>query len=184
MIKALKKIYNHFIRRKRELYIQDLVDKGLKIGRNSIPVADFFFDPSHCFLIDIGDNVTFAPNVRLIAHDASSKFLTGYTKIAKITIQNNCFIGDSVIVLPGVTIGEGSIIGTGSIVTKDVPPNSIAVGSPAKVVSTTSVYKEKLENKIADGKLFDESYQIHAITHGKKSELLDSLQDGTDCFIR
>ncbi|AFU98946.1 acyltransferase [Simiduia agarivorans] len=184
MIKVLKKIYNHFIRRKRELYIQDLVDKGLKIGKNSIPVADFFFDPSHCFLIDIGDNVTFAPNVRLIAHDASSKFLTGYTKIAKITIQDNCFIGDSVIVLPGVTIGEGSIIGTGSIVTKDVPPNSVAIGSPAKVVDTTEKYKNKLKSQMTNSKQFDESYHIQIASESKRKEILESIEASGTCFIK
>ena len=49
------------------------MQKGLKIGKNVEIIDTFFFDPSHCFLISIGDNCTICPNVRLIAHDASTK---------------------------------------------------------------------------------------------------------------
>ena len=53
-----------------------------------------------------------------------------------ITIEDNVWLGGRVIVLKGVTVGEGSVVAAGSIVTKDIPPRSIAVGSPAKVVRT------------------------------------------------
>lgn len=52
----------------------------------------------------------------------------------QVLIEDNVWIGEFVSILPGVTIGKGSIIGTMSVVTKDIPPNSIAVGSPAKVI--------------------------------------------------
>nr|pir galactoside O-acetyltransferase homolog - fission yeast (Schizosaccharomyces pombe) [Schizosaccharomyces pombe] len=57
-----------------------------------------------------------------------------------IKIQDNVWIGMGVIVLPGVTIGEGSVIGAGAVVTKDIPPNTLAVGSPAKPI-------RKIENE-------------------------------------
>ena len=53
-----------------------------------------------------------------------------------ITIGDNVWLGGHVIVLPGVTIGDGSVIGAGSVVTGDIPPRSLAVGTPAKVIRT------------------------------------------------
>lgn len=59
-----------------------------------------------------------------------------YELISPITIGNNVWIGSSAIVLPGVSIGDNSIIGAGSVVTRSVPTDSLAIGSPAKVVRT------------------------------------------------
>lgn len=58
----------------------------------------------------------------------------GMTKPKKIVIKNDVWLGSRVIVLPGVTIGEGSIIGTGTVLTKSVPPYSIVAGNPGKIV--------------------------------------------------
>ena len=110
------------------------MSKGLKLGKGVEIIDTFFFDPSHCYLISIGDNCTICPGVRLIAHDASTKKFLGYTKLGKIDIKENCFIGDSTIILPGVTIGPNSIIGAGSVVTKNIPPNVVAAGNPARVL--------------------------------------------------
>ena len=62
-------------------------------------------DPSHCWLIEIGDNVTFGPHVQVLAHDASMHNVLGYTKIGRVRIGNNVFIGAGSIVLPNVQIG-------------------------------------------------------------------------------
>lgn len=63
-----------------------------------------------------------------------------------VVIEDNVWIGELVSVLPGVTIGYGSVIGAGSVVTKDIPPHSIAVGSPAKVIRS---YDDKTNRWIA-----------------------------------
>lgn len=55
---------------------------------------------------------------------------------ADVHIGKNCFIGDRTIVLPGVTIGDEVVIGAGSVVTKDIPSNSVAVGNPARVIKS------------------------------------------------
>lgn len=60
----------------------------------------------------------------------------GFKEIKPITIEDDCWIGRRVIILPGVTIGKGSIIGAGAIVAKDIPPYSVAVGNPAKVIKS------------------------------------------------
>lgn len=162
-------------RRKRQEYLALLTRNGLILGNNVEIIDTFFFDPSHCFLISIGDNCTICPGVRLIAHDASTKKLLGYTKIGKIEIRNNCFIGDSAIVLPGVTIGPGSIVGAGAVVTRDIPPGMVAAGNPARVIETVAAYMEKIESLRRGKKVFDENYFIDRLDERKRKEILDSL---------
>ena len=173
----IKKIYNHYIKRKRENYIKGLVNKGLKLGENVDIIDTFFFDPSHCFLISIGNNTTICPNVRVIAHDASTKKLIGYTKIGRIDIGQKCFIGDSAIILPNVRIGDNSIIGAGSVVTRDIPANSVAVGNPAKIICSTEEYKIKNETIIKTSRLFDETYLIHSLDNKKREEIKENTKD-------
>lgn len=97
--------------------------------------------------ITIGDNALIAPNVQIYTafhptnaadrfgeprEDGSFSFCK--TRTAPVTIGNNAWIGGGVIILPGVTIGDNVVIGAGSVVTKDIPSNTVAFGSPAKVV--------------------------------------------------
>lgn len=173
----LRRIYYRFENKKRTKYLNDLVRKGLTLGKNVDIVADYFFDPSHCFLISIGDNTTIAPNVRLIAHDASTKKLIGYAKIGKIEIKENCFIGDSVMVLPNVKIGPNSIVGSGAVVTKDIPPDSIAVGNPAKVIATVDEYIAKIKGMSSKTKIFGREYYIEHLDDIKRKEILDTVGD-------
>lgn len=95
----------------------------------------------------IGDNCVLT-GCALLAHDASTnKYLGinyGQSSITRpIRIEDNCFIGYGAIILMGVTIGHDSIVGTGSIVTKDVPPRSVVSGNPAKIICTTNELVEK-----------------------------------------
>ena len=110
-------------------------------GRNTT-VGERFFANYNLTVLDvcpvtIGDNVMIAPNVSLygaghpIHPDARN---SGYEYGAPITIGNNVWIGGSVCVLPGVTIGKNVVIGAGSVVAKDSPDNVIAVGNPCRVI--------------------------------------------------
>jgi lipopolysaccharide O-acetyltransferase len=96
--------------------------------------------------VTIGNNVLMASKIYI--SDCSHGFYEGDSndsspkvapnkrkyKMSSVVIENNVWLGEFVSVLPGVTIGEGSIIGSNSVVTKSIPPNSIAVGIPAKVI--------------------------------------------------
>lgn len=87
--------------------------------------------------IDIGDNVMFAPNVTVIT--ATHPVLPalrekGMQFNADVKICNNVWIGAGAIIMPGITVGENSVVGAGSVVTKDVPPNTVVVGNPARVL--------------------------------------------------
>jgi len=91
--------------------------------------------------ITIGDNVRIAPYVMMIA--ANHNFADPDRPICEqgltakpITIEDDVWVGGRVSVMAGVTIGRGSVIGAGAVVTKDIPPYSIAVGVPAKVVGS------------------------------------------------
>ena len=175
LLSLLRKLHHLFESQKRKSYLNGLESKGLQLGKNVEIIADFFFDPSHCFLISIGDNCTICPNVRLIAHDASTKKILGYTKIGRIDIKENCFIGDSAIVLPGVTIGPNSIVGSGSVVTNDVPPYTIAAGNPARVLSSLEEYIKKIKAMSENKKIFTEEYFIDKLDEPKRKEIIQSI---------
>lgn len=89
--------------------------------------------------ITIGDDVFVGPNVQLLT---ATHPLDGATRQRKIeggkpiTLEDNVWLGGGVIVLPGVTIGKGSVVGAGAVVTKSLPPNVVAVGNPARIVKT------------------------------------------------
>ncbi|KAG3132975.1 hypothetical protein PI126_g19375 [Phytophthora idaei] len=87
--------------------------------------------------ITIGNRVMLAPNVQLYTatHPLGPKTrATGYERTKPITIEDDVWIGGSVVVLPGVTIGRGAVIGAGSVVTKNVPPMCMYAGNPAKFI--------------------------------------------------
>ena len=87
----LKKILKKIIYRIRGEYtIAQLREMGLRVGKKFDPQLGYELDPSHCWLIEIGDNVTFGPHVQVLAHDASMHNVLGYTKIGRVRIGNNC----------------------------------------------------------------------------------------------
>lgn len=146
----LMKVYLWF--RKNILKIDDrsqleiAIENGLKIGKNHNIQDQVILDWSHCWLIEIGDNVTIAPRVYILCHDASTKNTLGYTKIGRVRIGNNVFIGANTTILPGVTIGDNVIIGANGVVTKDIPENSVAIGNIDE--KRKREMREKLEKTI------------------------------------
>lgn len=110
----------------------------------------------------------------MITHDASTKRILGYTLIGHIYIEENVFIGARSTILPNVKIGENSIVGAGSIVTSDVPPNVVVAGSPARVLMTIDEYISKRKEQFDKGYQFDYSYTINGgITDEKKKFMKD-----------
>ena len=87
--------------------------------------------------VRIGDHVMIGPHtlITTVSHPLSARERREYLAWAKpVTIGNDVWIGGNVTVLPGVTIGDRAVIGAGSVVTEDIPADSVAVGAPAKVV--------------------------------------------------
>ena len=155
-MKLLRKL---LARLRGEQNINKLVRRGLVIGKNC-RLGNCSIDPSHCFHITIGDNVVFGPRVRILAHDASTGVFLRYTRVANVVIGSNVFIGAHSIVLPGVTIGDNVVIGAGSIVSKDIPSNSVAVGSPAKVIKTQEEFLTMKKKEMVEDNIFNEEYTL------------------------
>lgn len=145
----IKKLY-------KKIKIQILKNKGIKIGKNT-DIINSFLDETHPHLIKIGNNCTLT-NCTLLTHDASIKKQLGYSKIGRISIGDNCFIGYGTIILPNVKIGNNCIVGAGSVVTKDLPDNSIAVGNPCKIIRNTTDFFEKYKKKIKESNIIFNRY--------------------------
>lgn len=89
--------------------------------------------------ITIGDDVQVGPNVQFLTptHPVEAEPRRAKFEAAQpITVGNNVWLGGGVIILPGVSIGENTVVGAGAVVTKDLPANVVAVGNPARVVRT------------------------------------------------
>lgn len=91
--------------------------------------------------IEIGENVAISHDVTIMDSDAHEGLWEGYEKTKPIKIGNHVWIGTRVTILKGVTIGDNAIIAAGSVVTKDIPNNTIVAGVPAKVIKTNINWK-------------------------------------------
>jgi maltose O-acetyltransferase len=92
-------------------------------------------DPDFAWAVEIGPHTIIASDVRIIAHDAAIKRLTGYTEVRPVAIGERCYIGTGAIVLPGSVIGDEAIIGAGALVRGEIPARTLAVGTPARVIA-------------------------------------------------
>lgn len=103
------------------------------------------------WIITLGNNVHITDGVKFITHDGGTllyRHLVPDLEITKpITVGDNVYIGNNVIILPGVRIGSNVVIGAGAIVSRDIPDNSVAVGVPARVIKTADEYLEKLKRE-------------------------------------
>ncbi|QKW41036.1 sugar O-acetyltransferase [Actinomadura sp. NAK00032] len=113
------------------------VDYGSSITVGSGTFANFGLTALDVAPITIGSDVQIGPNVQLLTptHPLDPERRRAKLEAAEpIVIEDNVWLGGGAIVLPGVTIGENSVIGAGAVVTKDVPANVVAVGNPARVI--------------------------------------------------
>ena len=113
------------------------VDYGSNLRIGARTFANFGLVALDVLPITIGDDVQLGPNVQLLTptHPLEPDIRRAKWEAGKpITIENNVWVGGGAIVLAGLTIGENSVVGAGAVVTKDVPPNVVVVGNPARVV--------------------------------------------------
>lgn len=141
--------YNYLLKTNPEKYAKKVgVNLLGKVYFYDLKVGDFGSEP---WMITIGDNVHITSGCKFVTHDGGTLILRRFQKDLELTfpviIQDNVYIGINTIVLPGVVIGENSIIGAGSIVTKDIPANSVYAGVPARFIKTTQDYLEKVKSE-------------------------------------
>jgi maltose O-acetyltransferase len=128
--------------------------RGLKVGKN-VFLGGSYLDHRFLHLITIGDNVTLAGWVTILAHDASTKRWLDYSRIGKVTIGNRVFIGSGTIVLPGVTIGDNVVVGAGSVVANDIPSGQVFTGIPAKYICTLDDFLARKKEEMGKYPIFD-----------------------------
>jgi len=118
---------------------------GVKIGKNcSIKTRNFGTEP---YLIEIGDHVQITDGVTFYTHGGAWVFRHKYPNFdffGKIKIGSNVYIGNNVLIMPGVSIGDDVLIGAGSIVTKTIPRGAVVVGVPARVVCSLKEFESKV----------------------------------------
>lgn len=163
-----------------EYTTEKLISMGMKVGKNFGRLNGVILDPSHCWLIEIGNNVTLAPRVHILCHDASTKTFLNFTKIGRVNIGDNVFIGTESVVMPGVTIGNNVVIGANSTVTHDIPDNSVAVGAPAHVIYTLEEYINKEKKRMDYSPVYGEEYTLRKnvpmeMRLKQKQELADKI---------
>lgn len=110
--------------------------RGVRIGKN-VEIGYFvIIDNLYPEAVVIDDDVTISARSTLLAHDEARAYAQGAPELrGSVHVGRGAFVGVHCVILPGVTIGERAIVGAGSVVTRDVPPRTTAVGVPARVIS-------------------------------------------------
>ena len=146
--KIRRKYYNFWVRRSNPLKYAKKIGVNIKGHLHIYGSIGWGSEP---WIITIGDNVHITHGVKFITHDGGTLLFRDKVpdlEITKpITVGDNVYFGNDVIVLPGVNIGNNVVIGAGAVVTKDIPDNSVAVGVPARVIKTIDEYFEKLQRE-------------------------------------
>lgn len=160
-----------------EISTRRLIKRGLKVGKNFGREGGVRIDSTYCFLIEIGDNVTLAPDTIILAHDASLKYFLGVSRLGQVIIGNNVFVGAKTIILPNVKIGNNVVIGAGSVVRDNIPNNSVWAGNPAKFLCTIEEFISKNQTMFK-GKLLGKTYDFLNIPTKEIQMIKNEVRDG------
>ena len=114
--------------------------QGVRIGENSVVIFPGYIDGRLPYLLEIGSNVIISRMVTILTHDAATAYAGDLIKIGRVRIFDHCFIGANATILCNVKIGPDSIVGAGSVVTRDIPAGEIWGGNPARFICKTQDY--------------------------------------------
>jgi len=121
--------------------------RGVKIGKGVLIGYNVTIDDVYPRLVTIGDGVALSDGIFLLAHSKPPEYFEGQVEsfVGPLTIGNNVWIGVGAILLPGVTVGEGSVISAGSLVTRDVRPHWMVAGNPARHIKELKPNEQHFE---------------------------------------
>lgn len=178
----LDKFRRFYYKSNSKRYEKFLRKQGVKIGKNIYwgNIRSIRIDTTRPCLLEIGNNVRIDTGTTILTHDFGSYVFRLVYKdyvgaSAKVKIGNNVYFGNNCTVIKGVTIGDNCIIGTGSIVTKDIPSNSVVAGVPAKVIySLDEYYKKRKMASIEEAKAYAREVQRH---YGRRPVMEDFREE-------
>lgn len=181
----IKEIIREFVYRLRGDYTTErLVKMGMKVGKNFARLNNVILDPAHCWLIEIGDDVTLAPNVHILAHDASTIHYLKYAKIGRVVIGSKVFVGANSVILPNVRIGDNIVIGANSTVSRDLEGGFVYAGNPVKKICSIEDFTKKNKELMTLRPCYGEEYTTRQNVDIKKKEKMNNeLSDGWG-FVR
>lgn len=150
VIKIIKFPFNYIYARLSPVkYAKKL---GVRMNGNvTIYGTSYFMFSAEPYLVTLGDNVFISVDASFVCHDGSTlpfrKDIPDLELAGEIVVGDNVFIGTRALILPGVSIGSNCIIGANSVITKDVPDNTVVAGNPGRVIKSIDDFLEKAQKK-------------------------------------
>lgn len=176
------KVKMHLLRRFSEAArLEYLKSRGMKVGKDTHIYSCKSFDGGWPWLIEIGDRVTVSTNVTILGHDASTNVVSCGTKLGRVKIGNNVFIGTGTIILCNTRIGDDVVVGAGSVVTRDLPSGGVYAGSPARRVCSIEEYRTKMKAQLDSRPRFDSIHRWNEwenSTMEEREAMNRALEDG------
>jgi acetyltransferase-like isoleucine patch superfamily enzyme len=152
LLRLLSTINSRICSSNSKLYVSYLRKKGILVGEGTRFFGHVTIDTTRPCLVEIGRNCVFASGVVVLAHSGDwivlrEKYGEVLGSSGRVVLEDNVFVGCNSIVLEGVRIGRNTIIGAGSVVTHEIPPDSVAAGSPCEPIMSIDEYYEKRKKR-------------------------------------
>lgn len=166
--RILEKINERVFKTDSRLFVYYLRKKGAIVGEGTTFFGSVDIDLTRPCLVEIGKNCVFTDGVKLLTHGydwsvLKEKYHEMLSSSGKVTVEDNVFIGTNAIILKGVRIGKNTIIGAGSVVTHDIPSNSVATGNPCDVhMSLAEYYNRRKKAHVEEAKAY--AFEIYRRT--------------------
>jgi maltose O-acetyltransferase len=180
MVSVVRGIKESTARARIEQRWRHLRSLGMVIGKDVWLPSSTWIDTEFCFLISIGDHCGFGEECLILAHDAQMDEFLDAARVGRVIVHESCHIGARTVILPGVEIGPRTIVGANSVVSRSLPPETVCVGSPAKVVCSLAEYLEKHRQGLTTGPTFP--YLDRQLTAAERASMIEALRR-TDGYI-